>query len=190
MIAALTGTWTTHDSKLIVTVQGVGYLVSVSKRLLAQAASRSGQTLFIYSHIKEDAFDLYGFETWQERTLFLLILSVSGIGPATAISILDYELSSVVTAIQEADVAFFTKIPRIGKKVAQKIIIELGSKLGEVKSLELGPQSQTYLEIQDSLTALGFKESDVLEALRSFDLEKQSADTVIKAVIKQLGAKK
>lgn len=192
MIASLTGTISTVDSKVIITVSGVGYLVIVSAHhlsALSRLENNQMTTVFIYTHVREENFDLYGFETWAQRGLFMLILSVSGVGPSTAMQIIQNDLQSIIKAIQEADVSFFTKIPRIGKKVAQKIIIELGSKLGEVKTLELGPQSDSYKDVMESLVALGFAEPMVEIALREIDFNQITPDDAIKNALKILSKK-
>ena len=196
MIGSLTGTISVVESKVLVTVHGVGYLVTVSPRILSKLSmlpKEEVSTLFIHTHVREEAFDLYGFESWAERGIFQLILSVSGVGPSTAIHILTHDIETIATAIQEADVSFFTAIPRIGKKVAQKIIIELGSKLGEVKSLQIGPQSQAYLEIKDSLVALGFNAEAVTDVLtdlqQSIDLHETKPEEVIKKALKLLSSR-
>lgn len=167
-------------------------MVNVTSRTRSSLASQAQieQELFIYTSVKEDALDLYGFSSLKERSLFVLIVGVSGIGPATALNILEHDLSEIVLAIQEANVAFFSKIPRLGKKTAQKLIIELGSKLGEVKALEIGPQTQIFQDILDSLVGLGFVEAEVVSALKTYDLEAESSDQVVKEVIAQLTKKR
>lgn len=196
MIGSLTGTISIVDSKLLVDVQGVGYLVTVSPRILNKMSAHHHSeptTLFIHTHVREDSLDLFGFESWAERRIFQLIVSVSGVGPATAVHILSHDISTIATAIQEADVSFFTAIPRIGKKVAQKIIIELGSKLGEVKSLQIGPESRAYLDIKDSLVALGFNAEAVADVLtelqQSIDLNESKPEEVIKQALKLLSSR-
>lgn len=194
MIGSLTGIIKNIDGSKAVLVQagGVGYLVNVTSRTRSSLASQAQieQELFIYTSVKEDALDLYGFSSLKERSLFVLIVGVSGIGPATALNILEHDLSEIVLAIQEANVAFFSKIPRLGKKTAQKLIIELGSKLGEVKALEIGPQTQIFQDILDSLVGLGFVEAEVVSALKTYDLEAESSDQVVKEVIAQLTKKR
>ena len=192
MIASLRGTVSVVQEKVLLETNNIGYLVTVSPKLAQKLSARADEQthLYIYTHVREDALELYGFESWEERSLFLMFLSVSGVGPATAILILGQDFQAITQAIQEANVSFFTKIPRIGKKVAQKIIIELGSKLGEVKSLQLGPQSTVYQEIHESLTALGFDEHAVEEELSKLDLETAKAEDVIKDIIKILSKKR
>lgn len=222
MIGSLTGTISIINQNLLLHTQGVGYLVHVSNRLLQrlsqlQAAqvkadpkakqnttelsqiSETGYTaphtvtIYTYTHVREESLDLYGFESWAERTLFIMFLSVSGVGPSTAIQILNHDIASISTAIQEANVSFFSAIPRIGKKMAQKIIIELGSKLGEVKSLEIGPQSVVFTELRDSLAALGFNPDAVSQVLvdlqKEHDFDTTKPGTIIKLAIAKLGKK-
>jgi holliday junction DNA helicase RuvA len=132
---------------------------------------------------------LFGFETAQERELFQVVLKVSGVGPSTALNLIAAGPDGLVDAVQNASVSFFTAIPRVGKKLAQKIIIELGSKLGEMKSLQLGPQSQKYQDILTSLTDIGFAEEKVVEVLRKIDLEGQTLEKSIKQAMKKLAQK-
>jgi Holliday junction DNA helicase RuvA len=193
MIGWLQGTPEIVNNQVLIKTPGVGYLVRVSPRVQTKLSRQDVSELYIYTHVREDQLDLYGFETWAERTLFELIIAVSGVGPATAIQILNHDISSITSAIQEADVAFFSAIPRIGKKVAQKIIIELGSKLGEVKALHIGPQNQAFLDIKESLVALGFNPESVAAVLddlhQETNLQEQKPELVIKKAIALLGKK-
>lgn len=186
MIAYLHGVPRIIGQQLIVLVGGVGYGVKVSPKILANLNSAQDVELFIYTHVKEDKLELFGFISSQEKETFELLLSVSGIGPTTALSLVAAGSSQLIEAVQNAQVSFFTNIPRVGKKLAQKIIIELRGKLGELKSLDLGPKSSAHLEIVDALTSLGFDETRVSEVVATFDLEKVDLQTAIKLAMKEL----
>lgn len=176
------------DSLLIIT-NGVGYEVHCSPHLLTTYGERSLLELFVYTHVREEALELYGFETLKEKELFQLVLSVSGVGPKTALNIVDRGADRLVEAVQQAQVSFFTAIPRVGKKVAQKVIIELRGKLGELRQLDLGPKSQAHQDVVEAVVALGFVEDSVEEAARELNLEEMDVQQAIKAVIKKVGTK-
>jgi len=186
MIGFLSGTIQKTNSYLIVqTNGGVGYKVEVSLSLLATLQEGEESSLYIYTHVKEDALKLFGFKSQKDLSLFELILSVSGVGPKTALAIIDTGAERLVTAVQNADVAFFSSVPRVGKKLAQKIIIELKSKLGGLKDLDLSPLSQTEQDVMDGLLGLGFAEMNIQEVLKSLDTT-QSVETILKQAVKKL----
>lgn len=186
MISLLIGKPILDTHGLILLVNGVGYGVHVGTRILSQATSKTELTLHIYTHVREEALELYGFETAPERDLFLLLLSVSGIGPKTALQIADYGSDAITDAIQQANVSFFTKIPRVGKKMAQKIIIELKSKLGSLKELHIGGFSEHEQTIVDAVMALGFDEQRIYEAMEGKNFAEVSAEQAIKQLLQQL----
>lgn len=187
MIGFLKGTPHLFGADLIIDVHGVGYQVTVTATLLAEIAHLAEAEVFIYTHVREEVLELYGFRTTEEKRLFLLLLDVSGIGPRTALAITEHSPQSIITAVQQADSRFFSSIPRVGKKVAQKIIIDLKSKLGSLKELDLGPTSSQEQEIVTALASLGFAEEDVLEILREEDYSAVSLEESIKRIIQKLG---
>src|SRR3989339_1436249 len=126
MIGALRGKIFSKSQNSVILFAGdVGYTVFVTNRFLEKTKTDTDAFLFIHTHIRDDVFDLFGFPTTQELHLFKLLLTVSGIGPKTALAIIDRGVLAVTQAVQQSDVDFFTTIPRLGKKNAQKIIIEL-----------------------------------------------------------------
>lgn len=186
MIGFLSGTiHKLTNSILVQTTGGVGYRVEIGSTLFLRLQDQDQVELFIYTHVKEDALKLFGFQTHKDLSLFELILAVSGVGPKTALAIIDAGAERLVTAVQNADVSFFSSIPRVGKKLAQKIIIELKSKLGGLKDLDLSPLSQTEQDVLDGLLGLGFAEHHVQEVLKTLDTQ-QSVEKVLKEAVKKL----
>jgi len=123
--------------------------------------------------------------------LFTLLLSVSGIGPKTALAITDRGVDQVRHAIVSSDVDFFTTIPRLGKKNAQKIIIELKSKLGSTKDLDLASQSSgDTKEIIDALLSMGFIRHEIVEVLKKITPEAQTIEQKIREALRFLGKTK
>jgi holliday junction DNA helicase RuvA len=190
MISFLQGKPLLTGTTLTVVVSGVGYEVHASPATISKLASLPEVSLHIYTHVREDQLTLYGFESYQDRALFLLVLGVSGVGPATALTIVSAGSAAVITAVQQAQVTFFSNLPRIGKKLAQKIIIELGSKLGEMKKLELGPQSQVAQDLTETLVGMGFNEAIVLETLNNLDVEELGLEKALNLALKKLGTQK
>lgn len=188
MIGALTGTiFTTHKNPIIVFVGGVGYAVYVGEHLLAELKKDDKKTFFIHTHVRDDILDLFGFVSEEEHALFMLLLSVSGIGPKTALTIVDRGVAAVRHAVVSSDVDFFTTIPRLGKKNAQKIIIELKSKLGSTKELDLASESLgDTKEIIDALLSMGFDRSEVISAIKKFDPTLTTIEQKIRHALKLL----
>lgn len=188
MIAYLHGRPRIVDSELIIISQGVGYGVSVSTSTLSLAATLSEMELYIYTHVKEDQLELFGFLTQEEKKLFVMMLGISGVGPKTALAITQSGSSSIITAVQSADVSFFTSVPRVGKKLAQKIIIDLTPKLGSIKELQLAPLVGIQIELSEALISLGFNQSDVDELVRNTDFQQKTVEQALAFCLKQLGS--
>jgi len=175
--------WEIQADKLILDVQGVGYQLSAPHGLLAKA--QVGQELIIYTHVilREDDLSLYGFSSAAEKELFLLMLSVSGVGPKAALSILSVLGSSQTEkAIVSENIALLTKVPGIGKKTAQRLVLELKEKFkGRNLPLDEGspvilPQG-AFSEAMETLLALGFSQEEAKKALQALPEGAQNAGT-------------
>lgn len=188
MIAHLSGTviFMQHNP-IVVDVHDVGYAVYVPQRILTSLTQGQRVSLRIHSHIREDAFMLFGFSTEDELTLFELLLGVSGIGPKTALAVLDRGSSAIKRAIISSDVEFFTEVPRLGKKNAQKIIIDLKSKLGSSSELDLsGEDSADTKQIIAALVSMGFDSKEAKEAVKKIP-STGTLEEKVKQALKTLG---
>lgn len=185
MINYLEGKPVIHGKCLTVLINGVGYAVQVGERALAQL-ERDQVSLHVYTHVREDRIELYGFLSIKKKQLFELLIDVSGIGPKTALDICDRDSEAVVSAVQNSDVSFFNNIPRIGKKTAQKIILELKSKLGSLKELNLGPRSAKESDLYEALGALGYLESEIAGVVTELDFDEINLEDAVKFALKQL----
>jgi Holliday junction DNA helicase RuvA len=173
MIGMLRGkVWEIQAERLVLDVLGVGYLLTVPYGLLAK--SSPGQELVVYTHVvmREDDLSLYGFSSLEEKQLFLEMLSVSGIGPKAAISILStFGAVQIESAIASEDLNLLIKVPGIGKKTAQRLILELKEKFKGHFSLPTGGESfsgsslLTHSEALQALLALGFGLEEARQAL-------------------------
>lgn len=186
MISFLKGKPEILQNQLILHINGVGYGLLTSQKVLVQAEGKDELALYIYTHVKEDKLELYGFLSIQEKQLFELVISVSGIGPTTALHIVEKDPDQLISAVQEANVSLFSSIPRIGKKMAQKIIIELRGKLGELKELNLAPLSPKQQTVADALLSLGWDESNIHQAMEKLNLDELSEQEAIKQALRQL----
>lgn len=200
MIAFIEGevAYATGDS-IILDVGGVGYQIYVpsSTSLAAEVGSR--MRLFTHQHVREDAILLYGFREMDEKELFILLQNVSGIGPKAALSILSSgSLSDIVWAIQNENVDFLTQVPGVGKKTAQRILIDLRDKVGHMQGVEVKPtlhkaavvsKSAPDTELIEALMGLGYNEKEARHAAKSLAPEiEQGAElsTQIKAALQLL----
>lgn len=179
-----------NDPYLLIDVSGVGYKVLACSEVLSKL-SGVGESikLFTYTHVKDDALDLYGFSHFEDLKLFEMLIGVSGVGPKTAMGIFSSKnRQDIINAIISSDVDFFTTVPRLGKKNAQKIIIELKNKFGSISELDL---SESFVkqnnEVVHALKSLGFSSREAEEALKNIKEEGKSVEEKIKFALKYLG---
>lgn len=191
MIGFLSGTIKTISTdRVILLVNGVGYLVTLSPNLLSTVKKDQPTELFIYTHVREDALDLYGFSSQEELGLFQLVLTVSGIGPKTALLVIDRGVGSIEHAIKEADTSFFTTIPRLGLKNAQKIIIELKNKLGGLKELNLSPDNEDTNQAVEALCSMGYSRQEALKAVHDIPDSEVTLERKVSYALRQIGKAK
>lgn len=185
MIGFLSGIVQPAGENIILMVGGVGYEVAIIPPLRSSLVPGSTLELHIYTHVKEDQLSLFGFQTEKEKRVFLMLIAISGIGPRTALNLLGQGTDPLVQAVQTADLSFFKGFKRIGTKVAQKIIIELKSKLGSVQDLDLAPSQQSQ-ELREALTQLGFSDAELNPILKDLSLTTMSLEQALKTALKLL----
>jgi len=172
MIAHLRGrVLSKRPSHAVVDVNGVGYEVAISVPTFSELPNAGGEVaLHIHTHVREDALSLYGFLRPQERELFERLISVSGIGPKLAITVLSgMQAEKMVAAIRGNDVATLTKIPGIGKKTAERMVLELRDKLESfgVAAAVVSRHSPMEEDVLSALTNLGYQRVAAERALAS-----------------------
>jgi Holliday junction DNA helicase RuvA len=190
MIGSLQGIVELRDTPyLLINVQGVGYKVLVSASILDRVKLQDKIKLFTYTHVREDILELFGFSEHQDLKLFERLLSVSGIGPKTAIAVFSVGSSQeIVQAIMKSDVDFFTSVPRLGRKNAQKLIIELKGKFASLKDLELGEEvEKEHSDIVLALKSFGFSQDEAKEAIKGVKGEGASPQEKIRLALRYLG---
>ena len=188
MIGLLTGKPLIVGDQLIVDCQGVGYQVAVIPQVRVQIAHLDQVSLYIHTHVREEALSLYGFLDPQEKVVFGWLLGVSGVGPSTALNLISVGIIQLIEAIQTAQVSRLTQVPRVGKKLAQKIIIEMRGKVGELQQLDLSPLSNHQSDLVQAMVKLGFDEEKVVDVLRdlSTQIATMTESQIIKLVIQKL----
>ncbi|MEK7614673.1 MAG: Holliday junction branch migration protein RuvA [Patescibacteria group bacterium] len=189
MIAQLTGSIVlSGDKYVILDVAGVGYKVAVSTDTARVVGKKSGEvTLLTHLAVRENALELYGFMRRSELELFEMLISISGIGPKSAIQIMGLAgVETLKKAISSEDVSYLTKVSGIGKKTAQKIVLELKDKLGAGEAHhkgELREESDAVLALQ----SLGYSQGEAREALKEVGEKTKGAGARIKEALKILG---
>jgi holliday junction DNA helicase RuvA len=173
MIARLTGRPAgLRGDSLVLEVGGVGYLVTATQSALQRARGADDLSLEIYTHVREDALQLYGFAEPAERELFEHLLSVSGVGPKVALAIVSGSTpADLRRAIALEDITRFVAIPGIGKKTAQRVVLELREKLGAetAAEIEARPGAEPEVVARDALVELGFSVVEAEQALAGVD---------------------
>ena len=184
MIGMLTGKIVIKTSgSIILSVNNVGYKILLPTTLFQKALLGEEKTYFTYTYVREDALELFGFNEGEDLVLFEKLLSVSGIGPKTALNVFSVgERSEILGAIGRGDTAFFKSVPRLGTKNAQKIILELKGKLDFGSGEEVSEENS---EVVDALVGFGFKKPEVMSILDK--VEEGSVEEKIKQALKLLG---
>jgi len=187
MYAYLQGTFAHKTpTEVYLDIQGIGYQVHISLHTYAQIETQESGKLYTYLHVKEDALTIYGFGTEEEKALFVLLISISGIGPNTARIILSSMTPlEVRTAIINDDDAAFKKVKGVGPKTAKRVTLELKDKIKKGDAIpatqRASGQTSSVDQALAALQALGFQRQKVNKALDAIDV---TADMTTEEVIK------
>ncbi len=152
---------------LLVLVNGLGYEVFLTLKNMATFQTGDETNLFVYSHIKDDALDFYGFKTSAELDFFKKLISVSGVGPKSALNVLNLaEVADLKRAIGQGDALLLQKVSGIGKKTAERLVVELKEKFIDELSgqIAVGAGDQ---QVREALVSLGYKEREAAEAVKN-----------------------
>lgn len=147
---------------MILLVQGVGYELSCSTQTLQDLDGKSFVEVWVYTHVREDQLQLFGFSTELEKTLFLSLLKVNGVGPKSALNIVSgAPTQQIVQWIEDANVSALTKLPKVGKKSAEQIVLSLQGKLVRAGGPDTDRRFVARSQILSALVNLGFRIGDV-----------------------------
>ena len=173
---------------IILDVKGVGYKVLGSRDVLTKANKGNSLELFIYTHVREDNISLFGFLESSDLKLFEYLISVSGIGPKTAMNIFSVgNRAEITNAVVQGNVDFFTSVPRLGRKNAQKIIIELKNKFGSTQDFDLSSDDSQSREVILALQGFGYSRKESLDGLKSIVGKGESIEEKIRLALRALG---
>jgi len=180
------------QSYIIIKVDNVGYQVFINPTMYADLEIGQEIEIYTYQYVREDALDLYGFKSMEELEMFELLLSISGIGPKSALGVLAIaSVSDIKESIARGDSALLTKVSGIGRKTAERVVLELRGKIsqatdGEQQTADSKGGMISADEI-DALMALGYSMSQAREALRAVDVNIKDSGERIKEALKKLG---
>ena len=193
----LNGTVTVMDANMaVIDIGGVGYRCAVTVNTLSRLTLNKPAKLYTYCNIKEDAFDIYGFYDLSEKRSFEMLLTVSGVGPKAALSILSTVTpENLAMAILNSDEKALTAVPGVGKRIAQRIILELKDKTSKEADAiakagftpaisgknTVGGKSA---DAAAALAVLGYTQSEIAAAMRKIDIEALTVEEIIKQVLK------
>lgn len=188
MIGGLKGTINHKEVDfLIVNVSGVGYKVYVPLEVAADASIGDEISLWTYLAVRENALDLYGFADTESQHFFEQLIGISGIGPKGALGILSIApVPTLKSAIAAGDMSYLTKVSGIGRKNAEKIVLELKDKLVVTEST---PELKDDTDTIEALAALGYNRKEARDALSQVDENVEGASNKITAALKILGSK-
>ncbi len=191
MIGSLEGIVKRKDiHSLILDVGGVGYKIFATTETCLDVSEGETLSLWTYLAVRETALDLFGFKDKETLDIFELLITISGIGPRTALGILNVASPSMLRqAVAEGDTSYLTRVSGIGKKIAEKIVLELRDKL-EVSDQDRNPNLQAEGDALEALVSLGYSERDARGALKEVSKEVKSASERVKEALKILSNSK
>lgn len=173
----------------VVDVNGVGYKVFLTTYTFGKLAGTENADLFVHTHVREDAIDLYGFASMEELDMFELLISITGVGPKSGLGILTVASPKTIkTAILNEDSSILTKVSGIGKKTAERVILELKNKIAD---LPMGEKEEAAVDSDaiEALIGMGYSVSEARDALKLVPSDVKDIGQRIKSALKNLGRK-
>lgn len=182
------------EGTVLIEVSGVGYLVTVTPRTLAELEPTSPAFLYVHHHIREDAQTLFGFLSRDEKSTFQILLATHGVGPSLAMAVLG-TLSPVALfeVVASSDLAALTMVPGVGKKTAERLLIELKNRLSlpilENHETASGARTSVISDVREALIGLGYHETEIREVLRDVTVQ-DGAESLLRDALQALGARR
>lgn len=189
----------TGPNSVVIDVGGIGFFVNSSLKTISELKRGQEARLYISESIGESNFDLYGFSDLQEKRLFELLIGISGVGPKAAISLLStVNTDTLIMAVFNEDLKTLTAAPNIGRKIAQRIVLELKEKLGgEMPAFAASSgepihgntdnaDNKALSDALAALTVLGYSSAEISPILRNGNWSGMSSDQIIRAVLKNM----
>ncbi len=190
MISYIKGTIIVRQDKFIVIdIGALGYQVNISQQTLEKIQDFTEVSLFTHTHVREDALELYGFLVWEELEFFQKLISISGVGPRSALGVLSVApLEDIKKAVVHGDPAILQQVTGIGKKTAERIIVELKEKIRITTDFDINTVGNLGdAQVVEALTSLGYKEREIRQTLPHISPEVTDLGQRIKEALKILG---
>lgn len=193
MIAFLDGVIQLKTEKfVIITIQGVGYKVFAGIDAMAKIPEQGrGVKLWTHQHVREDSLELYGFLYFAELEFFEMLIGISGIGPKGALGVMGVApVDTVKKAIASGDTSYLTRVSGIGRKTAEKIVLELREKMSGLGArADTGTELKDEADALDALVSLGYSQREARDALVGEEARDGNVEARVKAALKELGKK-
>jgi Holliday junction DNA helicase RuvA len=190
MIAKITGKIDLlHDNFVIVDVNGIGYKIFVTTHTFGVIAGKESVQFYIHTYVREDTLALYGFLEITELDMFEMLISISGIGPKAALGILTIaDPKTISMAVLNEDPSILTRVSGVGKKIAQRVILELKNK---IKDMPMGEKSQLESDSDafEALVTMGYSVSEARESLKQISNDITDVGERVKLALKSLAKK-
>jgi Holliday junction DNA helicase RuvA len=180
------------DNLMLIDVSGVAYEVEVTTAALATANSAGSEvTLFTHFIVREDAQLLYGFGSRTERDVFRDLIRINGVGPKLGLAIVSsLSLESLAEAVRNKDASLLTRVPGVGKKTAERLLMELKDRLGDlrvsVQSVTIGADQRVIREAEDALISLGYRPQEAHKAVEDVLDQADTTEDLLRAALKQI----
>lgn len=190
MISYIKGTIIVRQDKFIVVdIGALGYQVHISQQTLEKIQDFTEVSLFTHTHVREDTLELYGFLVWEELEFFQKLISISGVGPRSALGVLSVApLEDIKKAVVHGDPAILQQVAGIGKKTAERIIVELKEKIRITTDFDINTVGNLGDgQVIEALTSLGYKEREIRQTLPHISPEVTDLGQRIKEALKILG---
>jgi Holliday junction DNA helicase RuvA len=173
-------------TRAIVKAGGIGFVIHAIPSYLEKLKTGAEASFWTYTAVRENSIELYGFETEEELHVFELLITVSGVGPKTALAILGVAgVNSIIDAVATGDTSSLTKISGIGRKTAEKIVLELSGKLITTKKGDA--RASEDVDVFDALKSLGYREREIQEMIKKLPKGLSGTNEKIKYALKNLG---
>jgi len=175
-----------RDNYAVIETGGIGYKIFLTDISLGRVVKKDEADFFIHTHVKEDQLALFGFETLEELEIFELLLSISGIGPKAGLGILTIATPATIkSAIVNEDSSILTKVSGIGKKTAERVILELKNKVDALPEKQQ-KEAQSGQDVIEALISMGYSATEARQAIRSIPKDIKDESQQIKLALKAM----
>lgn len=172
-------------TRAIVKASGIGFVMHSTPSYLSKLKTDTEASFWTHTAVRENSIDLYGFETEEELRVFEMLLTVSGVGPKSGLAIISVAgVKAIEEAVESGDTSSLTKISGVGRKTAEKIVLELDGKLIPRRG---GGKASEDVDVFDALKSLGYREKDIQEVMKKLPKDSVGVNDKIKYALKNLG---